>query len=162
MNLVSVRLLLFRTGIGPATRHIAKFGFRDAALPRNGSLALGAGSASPLDMVQGFAVFANGGFGVKPYIVATNYGADGETHYRAEPLIVCAECLAEPDRDFVLEPAPDEQFILQHVVEVSVENRPDAATAPELFENLNGTPEQPSATSESYIASPMPVASMWM
>ena len=65
MNLVSVRLLLFETGIGNAVRHIAKFGFGDAALPRNGSLALGGGAASPLDMAQGFAVFANGGHAIK-------------------------------------------------------------------------------------------------
>ena len=43
MNLVSVRLLLFETGIGNAVRHIEKFGFGGAALPRNGSLALAAG-----------------------------------------------------------------------------------------------------------------------
>ena len=44
MNLVSVRLLLFETGIGNAVRHIEKFGFGGAALPRNGSLALGGGA----------------------------------------------------------------------------------------------------------------------
>jgi penicillin-binding protein 1A len=46
MNLVSVRLLLFETGIGNAVRHIAKFGFGDAALPHNGSLALGRANPS--------------------------------------------------------------------------------------------------------------------
>ncbi len=52
MNLVSVRLLLFETGIGNAIRHLENFGFGDAALIRNGSLALGGGQASPLDMTQ--------------------------------------------------------------------------------------------------------------
>jgi len=83
MNLVSVRLLLFETRIGNAVRHIAKFGFGDAALPRNGSLALGAGSASPLDMVQGYAVFANGGYGVRPYVVDAIYNSTGAAEYRA-------------------------------------------------------------------------------
>ena len=97
MNLVSVRLLLFETGIGNTVRHIAKFGFGEAALPRNGSLALGAGSASPLDMAQGYAVFANGGYGIKPYVVDAIYDSRGDVVYRANPLVVCPECLAEPD-----------------------------------------------------------------
>ena len=51
MNLVSVRLLLFETGIGNAVRHIANFGFNDAALPRNGSLALGGGKVFLADFI---------------------------------------------------------------------------------------------------------------
>ena len=144
MNLVSVRLLLFETGIGNAARHIAKFGFGDAALPRNGSLALGAGSASPLDMVQGYAVFANGGYGVKPYVIDAIYGADGEARYRADPRLVCPECFAEPDEDFVpqqeFEDALLDELLLEQFVQVSMENRPDAATAPELFEAVNAAP----------------------
>jgi penicillin-binding protein 1A len=140
MNLVSVRLLLFQIGIGNATRHIAKFGFGDAALPRNGSLALGAGSASPLDMAQGYAVFANGGFGVKPYVVGAIYGADGGERYRADPAVVCPECFAEPDEGFVPQPNLEDELLLEQFVQVSMENRPDAATAPELFEIVNAAP----------------------
>ncbi len=94
MNLVSVRLLLFETGVGNAVRHIAKFGFGDAALPRNGSLALGAGGASPLDMAQGYATLANGGFAVKPYVIDAIFGPDGEALYRADPLVACEVCEA--------------------------------------------------------------------
>ena len=79
MNLVSVRLLLFETGFGNAIDHIGKFGFSDATLIRNGSLALGGGEASPLDMAQGFAVFANGGYGIKPYVIDAILGPEGET-----------------------------------------------------------------------------------
>ncbi|MCH7833958.1 MAG: transglycosylase domain-containing protein, partial [Proteobacteria bacterium] len=96
MNLVSVRLLLFETGIGNAVRHIAKFGFGDAALPRNGSLALGGGSVSPLDMAQGYATIANGGHAISSYVIDAIYGADGQTLYRAEPAVVCERCVAEP------------------------------------------------------------------
>ena len=96
MNLASVRLLLEKTGIGNAVRHIAPFGFGPAALPRNGSLALGGGNASPLDMVQAYATFANGGYAIKPYVIDSISGADGEILYRAEPFVVCRRC--EPDR----------------------------------------------------------------
>jgi penicillin-binding protein 1A len=59
MNLASVRLLLNNTGVGNAVRHLAPFGFPDDALIRNGSLALGGGTASPLDMAQAYATCAS-------------------------------------------------------------------------------------------------------
>jgi len=141
MNLVSVRLLLFETGIGNAVRHIAKFGFGDAALPRNGSLALGGGSASPLDMAQGFAVFANGGYLVKPYVIDSIFGPEGETLYRADPAIVCEPCQIEPDETFIDELPADEElsdeFLLERISDLGADYRPDASVAPELFAEVN-------------------------
>jgi penicillin-binding protein 1A len=95
MNLASVRLLLDNTGVGRAVEHLSPFGFNAAALPRNGSLALGGGNASPLDMAQAYATFANGGYAVKPYVIDTIIGPDESVVYRAEPVVVCPEC--EPD-----------------------------------------------------------------
>ena len=92
MNLASVRLLLNNTGIGNAIRHIAPFGFGDAALPRNGSLALGGGNASPLDMAQAYAAFANGGYAVRPYVIDSIFGPEDEIVYRSEPAVVCRRC----------------------------------------------------------------------
>ncbi|MEJ2171416.1 MAG: penicillin-binding protein 1A [Woeseiaceae bacterium] len=143
MNLVSVRLLLFETGIGNAARHIAKFGFGDAALPRNGSLALGAGAASPLDMAQGYAIIANGGYAIKPYIIDSIFAASGEALYRAEPVVVCAECQAEPDEPYDDEPV--EEIPLEQMAEIALEYRPDAAAAPELFAGVNDAPHVVSA-----------------
>jgi penicillin-binding protein 1A len=134
MNLVSVRLLLFETGIGNAARHIAKFGFGDAALPRNGSLALGAGAASPLDMAQGYATIANGGYAIKPYVIGSIIAANGRELYRAEPAIVCPDCQAVPDETYDDEPAVE--LPLEEMSEVALDYRPDAATAPDLFANV--------------------------
>jgi penicillin-binding protein 1A len=139
MNLVSVRLLLFETGIGNAVRHIAKFGFNDAALPRNGSLALGGGNATPLDMVQGYATIANGGYGVKPYVIDAIYGADGSTLYRAEPAVVCEPCLAQPEDPYT--PGPEEELTLEEMADIALSYRPDASTAPELFADINAAPQ---------------------
>lgn len=166
MNLASVRLLLYNTGVGNAVRHIAKFGFSDAALPRNGSLALGGGSASPLDMAQAFATFANGGFGVKPYVIDSISGPDDEMLYRAEPLVVCPECEAG-DQDIVdLRAAlqagdstaatdsvtSDDRSVdtadgmtLEQMVDVAETYRPDASVAPELFRNVRAAPRVISA-----------------
>jgi len=144
MNLVSVRLLLFNTGFGNAVEHIAKFGFGDAALIRNGSLALGGGNASPLDMAQGYAVFANGGYGIKPYVVDSIFGPDGEALYRAEPLVVCAPCDVEPDEDLIVQMDEDgnpiDPFPLEQMADVALEYQPDAAAAPELFKSVNAAP----------------------
>ena len=101
MNLASVRLLLEKTGIGNAVRHIRPFGFSDNTLIRNGSLALGGGGASPLDMVQGYATFANGGYAIKPYVIDKIVDASDEVIYRAEPLVVCRRC--EPPEEEVFE-----------------------------------------------------------
>jgi penicillin-binding protein 1A len=149
MNLVSVRLLLFETGIGNAVRHMAKFGFGDAALPRNGSLALGGGSVSPLDMVQGYAVFANGGYAVKPYVIDSIFGPDGEALYRADPPIVCEPCQIDPDAVFIDEPPADEElseeFLLERMADMGGDYRPNATAAPELFEAVNDAPRAISA-----------------
>jgi len=135
MNLVSVRLLLFETGVGNAVRHIAKFGFGEAALPRNGSLALGGGSASPLDMVQGYAAIANGGYAVRPYVIDAIYGAEGETLYRADPATVCEPCVAEPADDYAVEPL--REMTLEEMADIALTYRPDASVAPELFADVN-------------------------
>jgi len=143
MNLVSVRLLLFETGVGNAVRHIEKFGFGGAALPRNGSLALGAGAASPLDMAQGYATLANGGHAVKPYVIDAIYGPEGETLYRADPAVVCDECVAEEEE----EPRPvfddelEQEMTLEEMADIALVYRPDASVAPELFEDVNVAPQ---------------------
>lgn len=140
MNLVSVRLLLFETGIGNAVRHIEKFGFGDAALPRNGSLALGAGAASPLDMAQGYATLANGGHAVKPYVIDAIYGPEGETLYRADPAIVCDACVPR-EPAFTYGDDAREELTLDQMIEIATVYQPDATAAPELFEGINIAPQ---------------------
>ena len=138
MNLVSVRLLLFETGIGNAVRHIAKFGFGDAALPRNGSLALGGGSVSPLDMAQGYATIANGGHAISSYVIDAIYGADGQTLYRAEPAVVCERCVAEPADKYTGDTFDD--MSLEEMANVALSYQPDARAAPDLFADINLAP----------------------
>ena len=141
MNLVSVRLLLFETGVGNAVRHIEKFGFGDAALPRNGSLALGGGAASPLDMAQGYATIANGGHGIKPYVIDAIYGPEGETLYRSEPAVVCDACVADRPDERLGEPDVP-PMTLEDMADVALDYRPDASSAPELFEDVIVAPQR--------------------
>ncbi|NNF40477.1 MAG: penicillin-binding protein 1A [Woeseiaceae bacterium] len=144
MNLVSVRLLLFETGVGNAVRHIEKFGFGDAALPRNGSLALGGGAASPLDMTQGYATIANGGHAVKPYVIDAIFDPDGKTLYRSEPAIACDACIAgTPVRD--PRRRDSTEATLEELAEVALDYRPDATEAPELYKDVVVAPQVVSA-----------------
>ena len=107
MNLASVRLLLNNTGVGNAVRHLEPFGFPGDTLIRNGSLALGGGTASPLDMAQGYATFANGGYAVTPYLIDAIIGPNEEVLYRARPDVVCPECEPEEITPDLVMPQPE-------------------------------------------------------
>jgi len=91
LNLVSVRILR-GTGIGPALHHIERFGLPASALPRNLSLALGSGGASPWELAAGYAVFANGGYRVEPYFIERVENSNGEAVFQADPTFVCDRC----------------------------------------------------------------------
>jgi len=103
-NLCSIRLLR-GTGVGPAIRHIGAFGFGPEALPPNLTLALGTGQVTPLDMARGFAVFANGGWRVTPYVVEEITSGAGEVVMKAEPPLACPECV-DPAPAETQQPAP--------------------------------------------------------
>ncbi len=91
LNLCSVRILM-GTGIEAAIRHIRAFGFDDTALPRNLSLALGSGGASPWDIAAGYSTFANGGRRIEHYIIDRVFDANGHEVFATEPLRACAAC----------------------------------------------------------------------
>jgi len=103
-NVVSIRLLR-ATGVGPALRHIGAFGFGAEALPANLTLALGTGQVTPLEMTRGFAVFANGGFLVTPYLIERVADRNGDTVFQAEPAVACADCPDEAAAPLAISPA---------------------------------------------------------
>jgi penicillin-binding protein 1A len=68
-NMVSIRIL---QAIGPsyAQDWITRFGFEADKHPAYLTMALGAGTVTPLQMASAFSVFANGGFRVNPQLIA--------------------------------------------------------------------------------------------
>jgi penicillin-binding protein 1A len=90
-NLVSIRLLR-ALGTSYAIDYISKFGFDRASLPTNLTLALGTVQVTPLELVAGYSVFANGGFRVQPYFVDRIENAAGQVVYRAAPRVACEPC----------------------------------------------------------------------
>ena len=99
-NLVSIRLLS-SIGTSYATDYIQRFGFTAAELPQNLSLALGATQVAPLEMARAYAVFANGGMRVDPYLIERVIGGDGELVFSADPAIACDPCASVSSYDSV-------------------------------------------------------------
>ncbi|MDJ0777592.1 MAG: transglycosylase domain-containing protein [Gammaproteobacteria bacterium] len=93
-NLVSIRILQ-SIGLRYATNYLQRFGFSREQMPYDLSLALGSGSFSPLQTARGYAVFANGGYLIEPYIVQRVEGVDGEILYENRPMKVCQGCEIE-------------------------------------------------------------------
>ena len=79
----SVRLLR-AVGAGYVHGYLAKFGFDPARHPKNLTMALGTGAVTPLQMAGAYAVFANGGYQVQPYLIAKIEDARGEPYRRAK------------------------------------------------------------------------------
>lgn len=76
-NLVSIRVL---QSIGPsyAQDYITRFGFAAKEHPAYLTMALGAGSVTPWQMATAYAVFANGGYRVKPNLIAKIVDQNGK------------------------------------------------------------------------------------
>ena len=93
-NLVSVRLLQ-HIGLKPALAWAERFGFEPKRHPDNLTLALGAGSTTPLQMAQAYAVLANGGQRVTPVVIERITDAKGKLLFEAPPTFFTADA-AEP------------------------------------------------------------------
>lgn len=81
-------------GIDNAINHLEKFGFHKTDLPRNQTLALGSASLTPLELATGYAVFANGGYLVKPYVITKILDDQNNLIYQHEPVQICQDCVA--------------------------------------------------------------------
>jgi penicillin-binding protein 1A len=83
-NMVSIRLLQ-AIGTGYAQDYIQRFGFDPKMHPAYLTMALGAGSVTPLQMATAYSTFANGGYRVKPWFIARVEDDRGRPLYVAKP-----------------------------------------------------------------------------
>lgn len=90
-NVVSVRLVQ-DIGVTKVIEHLGKYGFDTDKIPENNSIALGSASLSPLKLATGYAIIANGGYKIEPYVIERIEDAYGNVIYQANPKIVCEEC----------------------------------------------------------------------
>lgn len=87
-NLVSVRLLAL-IGLPYTLKYLERFGFVPAQLPPGLSLALGTAMVTPLQMAQGYAILANGGFRVTPFLIDSIENTQDKLIFTAKPKAAC-------------------------------------------------------------------------
>lgn len=89
-NMVSIRLLN-DMGRRHAMQHVTKFGFDRERLPYDLTLALGSGAVTPLELAQGYSVFANGGYLIEPYLIDRIESDKGEVLFQSNALARCEQ-----------------------------------------------------------------------
>jgi penicillin-binding protein 1A len=97
-NLVTLRVMQ-SIGANYAQDWVTRFGFEREKQPANLPMALGAGSVTPMQMAAGYAVFANGGFRVNPYLVTRVTDARGKVLMETEPPVLDEARRAIPERN---------------------------------------------------------------
>lgn len=110
LNSVSIKLVQ-AMGVPATVEYLKRFGFDGVNIPNDLSLALGSGGVAPLELVRGYATFANGGFRVDPYFIDRVALADGTELFTATPAVACPDCAdsavaVETDTATVARPSP--------------------------------------------------------
>ncbi len=83
-NMVSIRILQ-SVGVEHARDWVTRFGFDRERHDPYLTMALGAGSVTPLQMATGYSVFANGGHRLPPQLVAKVTDDRGKVLFQAQP-----------------------------------------------------------------------------
>ena len=103
-NMVSIRIL---QAISPAYAqdYATRFGFDADKHPPYLTMALGAGSVTPWQMVTAYSVFANGGYRVQPYVIKEIRNEKSEVIAAAAPVTVGEESsrVIDPRNAFLMD-----------------------------------------------------------
>jgi penicillin-binding protein 1A len=83
-NMVSIRILQ-AVGTQNAQDWITRFGFDADKHPPYLTMALGAGSVTPMQMALGYSVFANGGYRVNPWLITRITDQKGKPLVESQP-----------------------------------------------------------------------------
>ena len=84
-NMISIRILQ-SVGAQNAQQWVGRFGFEEDKHPPYLTMALGAGSVTPMQVATGYAVFANGGYRVNPWLVSRVTDQRGRLLAETKPL----------------------------------------------------------------------------
>ena len=83
-NMVSIRLLQ-ASGVNFIQDYATRFGFDADKHPPYLTMALGAGSVTPWQMITAYSVFANGGYRIQPYVVNNIMDEKGQVLAQTQP-----------------------------------------------------------------------------
>jgi len=97
-NLVSIRLLQ-QIGLEYTLKYAQQFGFKQGTLSPDLTLALGTGSATPVEMATAYSSFANGGYKVDSYYIRKIVDRNNNVIFDADPLTVCPKCTPDGTDD---------------------------------------------------------------
>ncbi|MCW8931166.1 MAG: penicillin-binding protein 1A [Gammaproteobacteria bacterium] len=111
-NLVSIRILR-DIGINYAVDYVKCFGFMESELPKNLSLALGSATLTPMQIAQGYAILANGGYDIKPWFIERIENPHSEVIFEQQHTSVCS-------KDYPEESCPEDESL--HAPRVAAED----------------------------------------
>ena len=115
-NLVSIRLLQ-QLGVRKFLAAIERYGFDTSDISPDLSLALGPNSMTPLEVATGYAMIANGGYKVEPYLIERIENVAGEVIYQAMPDTVCRDCDTQPQEATEAEELSMEEILARQETE---------------------------------------------
>lgn len=102
-NMVSIRIL---QAVGPKTAQewVSRFGFDAEKHPPYLTMALGAGSVTPMQMAVGYSVFANGGYRVNPWLISRVTDHKGRVISETQPVALAdQERAIDPRNAFLMD-----------------------------------------------------------
>ena len=94
LNLVSIRLLR-SIGVPFAREYTERFGFDMSRFSPSLTMALGAGGATPMQVISAYSTLANGGYQVKPQFIDYIVDRNGQVIYRSKQPEFCDECYTQ-------------------------------------------------------------------
>ena len=102
-NMVSIRILQ-AIGAPYAQEWVTRFGFEEDKHPAYLTMALGAGSVTPMQMVSAYSVFANGGYRVNPWLIAKVTDQKGKVLAETKaPVLDDSNRAIDPRNAFIME-----------------------------------------------------------
>jgi penicillin-binding protein 1A len=154
-NMVSIRILK-SIGAKYGQEWITNFGFEASKHPAYLTMALGAGSVTPLQMADGYAVFANGGYRVNPTLVTKVTDLRGTILTQARPVALNESMRAIDARNAFLMSS-----LLQEVTRSGTAARAQATLKrPDLYGKTGTTNDSMDAWFAGY--NPHVVAVVWI
>ncbi len=126
-NVMAVRVLR-EVGLDDTRNYLTRFGFDIDEVPRSETIALGAGSLTPMKVAQGYSVFANGGYYVEPFYISRIETPFGETEFEATPKVVCKD---DCQQQMTTDPMADE--FAEQDVDAKVQYAPQVISEQNAF-----------------------------
>jgi penicillin-binding protein 1A len=121
-NLVSIRLLQ-DLGINSTLSYIERFGFERKDLPPNLSMALGTASLTPMEIAEGWSVFASGGYKTEPYLIERIEDRAGKQLFNANPAQTPASVSLRAEQHSTVrlsvgdQPPPPEPLLAEQIID---------------------------------------------